>query len=111
MQQLQSFQIILLLQTIFFTVEKFLYKNSAPFFNCMLKINNQLTEDAQDLDVVMLMYNLLNYSKNFRKTIGSFCNYYPDIPNAYYLNPDNIMKQHEYFRQCIFQKVLIIKQN
>ena len=27
-------------------------KNSAPFFNCILKINNQLIEDAQDLDIV-----------------------------------------------------------
>ena len=34
-------------------------KNSAPFFNCILKINNQLIEDAQDLDIVMPMFNLL----------------------------------------------------
>ena len=47
-------------------------KNSAPFFNCTLKINNQLIEDVQDLDIVNLIYNLLNYSKNFRKTTGSF---------------------------------------
>ena len=46
-------------------------QNSAPFFNCILKINNQLIEDAQDLDIVNPMYNLLNYSKNFRKTTGS----------------------------------------
>ena len=67
-------------------------KNYAPFFNCILKINNQLIEDAQDLDIVMPMYNLLYYSKNFRKTTGSFWNYYPDIPKclAHYdpnLNP------------------------
>ena len=30
-------------------------KNSAPFFNCVLKINNQLIEDARDLDIVMPM--------------------------------------------------------
>ena len=47
-------------------------KNSAPFFNCILKINSQLIEDAQDLDIVMPTYNLLYYSKNYRKTIGSF---------------------------------------
>ena len=39
-------------------------KNNAPFFNCILKINSQLIEDAQDLDVFMPMYNLLYYSKN-----------------------------------------------
>ena len=42
-------------------------KNSAPFFNCILKINNQLIKDAQDLDIVMPMLNLLYCSKNFRK--------------------------------------------
>ena len=42
------------------------------------KINNELIEDAEDLDVVMPMYNLLEYSKNYRKTVGSFCNYYRD---------------------------------
>ena len=59
---------------------KLALKNSAPFFNCILKINNQLIEDAQDLNVVMPMFNLLYSSKNFRKTTGSFWNYYPDIP-------------------------------
>ena len=61
-------------------------KNFAPFFNCTLKINNQLIEDAQDLDIVMPMYNLLYYSKNFRKTTGSFWNYYPDMPSSGYDN-------------------------
>ena len=42
------------------------------------KINGELIEDAEDLDIVMPMYNLLEYSKNYRKTIGSFYNYYRD---------------------------------
>ena len=37
-----------------------------------------MIEDADDLDVVMPMYNLLEYSKNYRKTIGSFYNYHRD---------------------------------
>ena len=61
----------------------------APFFNCALIINSQLIEDAQDLDIVMSMYNLLYYSKNFRKTTGSFWNYYPDMPNSGYNDDDN----------------------
>ena len=65
-------------------------KNSAPFFNCTLKINNQLIEDAQDLDIVNPMYNLLYYSKNFRKTTGSFWNYYPDKPKSGHIG-DNEM--------------------
>ena len=55
-------------------------KNFASSFNCILKINNQLIKDAQELDIAMPMYNLLYYSKNFRKTTGSFWNYYPDMP-------------------------------
>ena len=53
-------------------------KNSAPFVNCILKIYNQLIEDAQDLDIVITMFNLPYSSKNFRKTTGSLWNYYPD---------------------------------
>ena len=53
-------------------------KNNALFISCITKINNELIEDAEDLDVVMPMYNLLEYSKNYRKTIGSFYNYYRD---------------------------------
>ena len=51
-------------------------KNNAPFVSCITKLNNELIEDAEDLDVVMPMYNLLEYSENYRKTIGSFYNYY-----------------------------------
>ena len=64
--------------------KKVAFKNSDPFFNCILKINHQLIEDAQDLDIVMPMYNLLYSSKNFRKTTGSSWNYYQDIPNSGY---------------------------
>ena len=60
-------------------------KTSAPFFNCVLKINNQLIEDVQDLDVVIPMHNLLYCSKNFRKTTGSLWNHYPDIPSSEYV--------------------------
>ena len=53
-------------------------KNNAPFVSCMTKINNEFIEDADDLDIVTPMFNLLEYSKNYRKTIGSLCNYYRD---------------------------------
>ena len=53
-------------------------KNNAPFVSCITKINNELIEDAEDLDIVMPMYNLLEYSKNYKKTIGSLYNYYRD---------------------------------
>ena len=53
-------------------------KNNAPFVSCITRINGELIEDADDLDIFMSMYNLLEYSKNYRKTIGSLCNYYKD---------------------------------
>ena len=56
-------------------------KNNAPFVSCITRINNELIEDADDLDIVMPMHNLLEYSKNYRKTIGSLYNYYRDELN------------------------------
>ena len=51
------------------------FKNNAAFVSCISKINNTLIDNAEDLDVVMPMYNLLEYSKNYSKTTGSFWNY------------------------------------
>ena len=53
-------------------------KNNAPFVSCITRINGELIEDSDDLDIVMPMYNLLEYSKYYRKTIGSLYNYYRD---------------------------------
>ena len=53
-------------------------KNNAPFVSCITRINGELIEDADDLDIVMSMYTLLEYSKNYRKTIVSLYNYYRD---------------------------------
>ena len=48
------------------------FKNNAPFTNCISKINNVLIDNAEDLDIVMPMYNLLEYSKNYSKATGTF---------------------------------------
>ena len=53
-------------------------KNNAPFASCITRINGELIEDANDLDIVIPVYNLLKYSKNYRKTIGSLYNYHRD---------------------------------
>ena len=57
------------------------FKNNTPFINCISKIKGIKIDNAEDLDVVMPMYNLLEYSKNYRKTIGSLWNYYRDQPS------------------------------
>ena len=62
--------------------KKLALKNNAPFLSCISKINNTLNDNAEDLDIVMPMYNLLEYSKNYRKTTGSLWNYYRDELNS-----------------------------
>ena len=42
-------------------------KNNAPFINFISKINGVKIDNAEDLDVVMPIYNLLEYSKNYKK--------------------------------------------
>ena len=63
--------------------------NNAPFTNHVSTINNVSIDNAEDLDIVMLMYNLLEYSKNYRKTTGILWNYYRDKPNNPPLNDDD----------------------
>ena len=57
------------------------FKNNAPFTNCLSKINNVLIDNSEDLDFVMPMYNLLEYSRSYRKTIWCLWNYYRDESN------------------------------
>ena len=65
------------------------FKNNAPFTNCISKINNVLIENAEDLDVIMPMYSLLEYSKNYRKKTGGSWNYYRYEPNNSPLTDDD----------------------
>ena len=58
------------------------FKNNAPFINCISKINGIKIDNAEDLDVAIPMYNSLEYSKNYRKTTVSLWNYYRDEPNS-----------------------------
>ena len=62
--------------------KKLAFKNNAPFTSCISEISNTLIDNAEDLDIVIPMYNLLEYSKNYWKTTGSFWNYYRDEPNS-----------------------------
>ena len=56
-------------------------KNNAPFMNCISKIDGIKIDNAEDLDVVMPMYNLLENSKNYGKATGSLWSYYRDEPS------------------------------
>ena len=66
------------------------FENNAPFINCISKINGVKIDNAEDLDVVIPMNNLLEYSKNYRKTTGSLWNYYRDeLSNPLYSNSES----------------------
>ena len=47
------------------TNKKVIFKNCAPFTNCISKINNTQVDNAKDIDIVMSMYNLIEYSDNY----------------------------------------------
>ena len=54
------------------------FRNNAPFINCISKMIGIHLDNAEDLDHVMAMYNLLEYSKNYKRTTGSLWNHYRD---------------------------------
>ena len=60
--------------------KKVTFKNCAPFTNCISEINNTQIDNAKDIDIVMPMYNLIEYSDNYAKTTGSLWQYCKDIP-------------------------------
>ena len=62
------------------TNKKVIFKNCAPFTNCISKINNTQIDNAEYIDIVMPMYNLIEYSDDYSKTSGSLWQYCKDIP-------------------------------
>ena len=59
---------------------KVIFKNGALFTNCISEINNTQIGNAKDIDIVMPMYNLIEYTDNYAKTTGSLWQYCKDIP-------------------------------
>ena len=62
------------------TNKEVIFKNCAPFTNCLSEINNTQADNAKDIDIVMPMYNFIEYSDNYSKTSGSLWQYCKDIP-------------------------------
>ena len=72
------------------TNKKVIFKNCAPFTNCISEINNMQIDNAKDIDIVMPMYNLIEYSDNYAKTIGILWQYCEDIPSR---DANNILEE------------------
>ena len=48
-----------------------IFQNCAPFTKCISRINSTYIDNAQDINIVITMYNLTEYSDNYSKTSGS----------------------------------------
>ena len=83
------------------------FKNNAPFINCISKINGVKIDNAEHLDVVMPMYNLLEYSKNYRKTTGILWNYYRDEQSNPILLILNLLNIKHVYGETLIMLVLV----
>ena len=57
------------------------FKSCAPFTKCLSRIKNTDIDNAQDIDILMPMYNLIEYSDDYSKTSGSLWQYYKNDPS------------------------------
>ena len=73
-------------------------KNRAPFINCNANIERTKVEDVQDLDFLMRMYNLLEYSSNYSKTKNTLWFYSKDKTASFNVNivENNTFKYFKY---------------
>ena len=70
---------------------KVAFKNCASFKKCITHINDEHVDDANDLDIVMPMYNLIEYSDNYSDTSGNLWQFKRDeLPFNNGADPDNV---------------------
>ena len=80
-----------MITTIEHQVTQVALKNCPPFVKCITKIDGTTINDAEDLDLAMPMYNLMEYGLNYSETTGSLwfyskdkaTNFNADIANDY----------------------------
>ena len=60
--------------------KKVIFKNCVPFTSCISKINNTQVDNAKNIDIIMSMHNLIEYSDNYSKTSRSLWQYCKNIP-------------------------------
>ena len=60
--------------------KKVIFKNYAPFTNGISKINNTRIDNAEYIDIVMLVHNLIEHRDNYSKTSGSLWQYCKEMP-------------------------------
>ena len=60
---------------------KVAFKNCATFTKCITHINDEYVDTADNLDILMPMYNLIEYSDNYSETSGSLWQFKRDEQN------------------------------
>ena len=70
-----------------------IFNNCAPFTESTMKINNTQIDFAKDLNVVMPMYNLIEYSNNYSKKSRNLSQNERDVPNANLANSESLISK------------------
>ena len=81
------------------------FKNCAPFTKCISRINNTDIDNAQDIDIVMPMYNLIECSDNYSKTSGSLWSYYKDEPNDNIADPESFKSKIRKLEKLLMMEI------
>ena len=68
-------------------------KYCAPFTKCISRINDTDTDNAKDIDIVMPMYNLIEYSDNYWRTSGGLYQHYKDEPNDHIADSESFQSK------------------
>ena len=80
---------------------KLALKNCAPFTKCNLEINDEHVDTAENLDIVMPMYNLIEYSDNYQDSSATLYQYKRDEPPEYDAVADLTDDNSSYFKYKI----------
>ena len=73
------------------------------FTKCISRVHGRDIDNAQDIDIVIPMYNLIKYNNNYSKTSGSLWQYYKDDPN------DNIVQSKSFKSKIKISEQIIRK--
>ena len=74
------------------------FKNCVPFTKCITHINNEHVDNADNLDIIMPMYNLIEYNHNYSDTSGSLWQFKRDEQNMNNGKPANVTTADSSFK-------------
>ena len=84
--------------------KKLVIKHFTLFTTCISKIKNTLIDNAEDLDILMPMFNLIEYIKNYSKASGILWNCYRDEPNNLITDSKSLRQDLQGTNQMIMTK-------